>query len=142
MTLLDNVREQLKIEKAKQEEMKKLFGREYNYEDSEYVFVDALGNLIEPDKVTEQFGNFTKKNMKKRITLHGLRHSCATAMLSTKTPMKLIQAWLGHSDMGTTANTYSHVDSRSMEEAAYAIYGILIQGISINGIDAKDDEEN
>jgi len=27
--------------------------------------------------------------------------------------MKMIQDWLGHSDMGTTANIYSHIDAAS-----------------------------
>ena len=35
--------------------------------------------------------------------------------------MKKIQDWLGHSDMGTTANIYSHLESESKLESASAI---------------------
>ena len=35
--------------------------------------------------------------------------------------MKQIQDWLGHSDMGTTANIYSHIDSESKKASAMAI---------------------
>ena len=35
--------------------------------------------------------------------------------------MKMIQDWLGHSDMGTTANIYSHIDSESKKASAMAI---------------------
>jgi integrase len=35
--------------------------------------------------------------------------------------MKLIQEWLGHSDIGTTSNVYSHVDSESKKLSAEAI---------------------
>ena len=28
-------------------------------------------------------------------------------------PLKQIQEWLGHSDIGTTANIYSHLDYKS-----------------------------
>ncbi len=125
MPLLPNVREALIREKENQQRMKGLFNSGYCLEDSEYVFVDALGHLIKPDDATNHFSSFIEKNMDKRITLHGLRHSCATCMLTSKTPMKNIQVWLGHSDMGTTANTYSHVDSHSMDEMAKTIYDVL-----------------
>lgn len=35
--------------------------------------------------------------------------------------MKLIQEWLGHSDIGTTSNVYSYVDSESKKMSAEAI---------------------
>ena len=39
--------------------------------------------------------------------------------------MKMIQDWLGHSDMGTTANIYSHIDSESKKASAMAIGSAL-----------------
>ena len=39
--------------------------------------------------------------------------------------MKMIQDWLGHSDMSTTANIYSHIDSMSKKETAQAIGELL-----------------
>jgi integrase len=39
--------------------------------------------------------------------------------------MKLIQEWLGHSDMATTANIYSHVDSASKKVTGDVIGGVL-----------------
>ena len=35
--------------------------------------------------------------------------------------MKLIQEWLGHSDISTTSNIYTHVDSESKKLSADAI---------------------
>ena len=35
------------------------------------------------------------------------------------------QLWLGHSDMSTTANIYSHIDSTSKKETAQAIGELL-----------------
>ena len=40
-------------------------------------------------------------------------------------PIKMIQDWLGHSDMGTTANIYSHIDSESKKASAMAIGSAL-----------------
>ncbi|WP_330697946.1 tyrosine-type recombinase/integrase [Anaerotignum sp.] len=42
------------------------------------------------------------------IILYG--HSCASLLLRNGVSMKQIQAWLGHSDYGTTANLYAHLD--------------------------------
>ena len=45
--------------------------------------------------------------------------------LKNGVPMKMIQDWLGHSDMGTTANIYSHIDSESKKASAMAIGSAL-----------------
>ena len=42
------------------------------------------------------------------ITLHGLRHSCATAALAAGAPITAVQHLLGHRHYATTANIYSH----------------------------------
>ena len=54
-----------------------------------------------------------------------LRDSCASLLLAKGIPMKMIQDWLGHSDMATTANIYSHIDSTSKKETAQAIGELL-----------------
>ncbi len=46
-------------------------------------------------------------------------------LLANGVPMKMIQDWLGHSDMGITANIYSHIDSESKKASAMAIGSAL-----------------
>ena len=46
-------------------------------------------------------------------------------MLAKKVPMKQIQEWLGHSDIGTTANIYNHPDAESNLESADVISAAL-----------------
>ena len=53
------------------------------------------------------------------------QYSCASLLLAKGIPMKMIQDWLGHSDMATTANIYSHIDSTSKKETAQAIGELL-----------------
>ena len=83
--------------------------------------MDALGEIIAPTYVTEYFKIILKRNNLKLIRFHDLRHSCASILLANKIPMKMMQDWLGHSDMGTTANIYSHLESESKLESASAI---------------------
>ena len=61
------------------------------------------------------------------IRFHDLRQSCATLPFAQGVPMKEIQAWLGHSTIGTTANIYTHLDENSKINSANAIIGILEQ---------------
>ena len=69
-----------------------------------------------------------KKHDLRKIRFHDLRHSCASLLLANKIPMKMIQDWLGHSDMGTTSNIYSHLDANSKLDSAKAIGVALASG--------------
>ena len=69
------------------------------------------------------------KNGLKRIRFHDLRHSCASMLLANKVPMKMIQDWLGHSDMSTTANIYSHIDYTSKIETSEVLSNVLAVNI-------------
>ena len=125
LPLIPQVEEALLKEKKRQEEMRKAFKGAYNKKHTEYVCVDSLGNLIRPDYVSDHFRILLRLNNLKRIRFHDLRHSCASLLLAQGIPMKMIQDWLGHSDMGTTANIYSHIDSESKKESASAISSAL-----------------
>ena len=104
--------------KEQQEYNQKICGNCYNQEYLGYVFVDAMGNLIQPDSVTTGFPQLLKENGLRRIRFHDLRHSCASLLLKQGVPMKQIQEWLGHSDISTTANIYAHLDSQSKQLSA------------------------
>ena len=99
----------------------KICGNCYNQEYLGYVFVDAMGNLIQPDSVTTGFPQLLKENGLRRIRFHDLRHSCASLLLANGVPMKQIQEWLGHSDFSTTANIYAHLDYSSKLTSADAM---------------------
>lgn len=99
----------------------------YNYKYDEYVFVDDIGDLINPDIISNRFRTLLRKNNLKHIRFHDLRHSCASLLVASKVPMKNIQEWLGHSNFNTTADVYSHLDYSSKYESANAINQALTQ---------------
>lgn len=47
-------------------------------------------------------------NIEAPVTLHGLRHSCATAALAGGADIKTVQQILGHATYGITADIYCH----------------------------------
>ena len=91
-----------------------------------YVYVNEIGELINPDYISSAFPKFLRKNGLRKIRFHDTRHSCASLLLRNGVQMKEIQAWLGHSDYGTTANLYAHLDLQdSMLHSASALSGRL-----------------
>jgi integrase len=108
-------------EHTRQKEMKRVFGKSYSKKYLEYICVDALGELLKPNYVTDHFAVILKQSGLRKIRFHDLRHSCASLLLANGVQMKLIQEWLGHSDISTTSNIYTHVDSESKKLSADAI---------------------
>ena len=97
----------------------------YNKDYLDYVNVDAIGNIYNPDYVSEHFAVLLKRHGLRKIRFHDLRHSCASTLLALGKQMKDIQMWLGYSDIGTTGNIYSHLDSHSKAQTGAAIYDAL-----------------
>ncbi len=55
------------------------------------------------------------------ITLHGLRHTSATLLISENVNLKTVSSRLGHSEISTTMDIYSHALRKKDEEAAASI---------------------
>ncbi|MBQ6171739.1 MAG: site-specific integrase [Clostridia bacterium] len=125
LPLIPVVEEALRNQIRCREEMKKAFRKGYCTDFDEYICTDALGRLYRPDYVSEHFALLLKKNGLRHIRFHELRHSCASLLLAKKVPMKMIQEWLGHSDISTTSNIYSHLDAESKLESADIIGAAL-----------------
>ena len=50
--------------------------------------------------------------------IHSFRHSCATTLFEEKADIKKVSKWLGHSCIGITLGTYTHVLQHHLEELA------------------------
>lgn len=69
---------------------------------------------FKPDYVSHEFKKYCPNHC-----LHDLRHTFATRALEAEIPLKVVQVWLGHSEIGTTADIYSDVSRElSLTEAA------------------------
>lgn len=84
----------------------------------------GMGERIRPNFITQNFEITLKNNGLKKIRFHDLRHSCASLLYANGVSLKEIQEWLGHSDISTTSNIYTHLDFTSKVASAKAIIGI------------------
>ena len=136
LPLTPEIREMFESMKKQQAANRELFGNGYNDGDSEYVFVDMLGNLINPDYLTRKYTRLRDKYGLPHITLHEIRHTVATLMIKHKISMKHVQVWLGHRDFSTTANYYTHVYSDDIKDEMAEVMTDILNG---NDEPAKED---
>lgn len=127
LPLVGRFKEYFKEVKKAQELNKKVCGSSYNYEYDGYVFVDELGDRMNPAYLTSYFPQYIERHGMRRMRFHDLRHSCASLLLANGVPLKQIQEWLGHSDFSTTANIYAHLDYSSKLSSAQA----MMNGIAL-----------
>ena len=72
------------------EQYKQWCGSAYNHEYDEYIFVNQIGDLIDPDYVSRHFRIVLKHAGLRKIRFHDLRHSCASMLVRHGVPMKMV----------------------------------------------------
>ena len=95
------------------------------YMETDYIIVHSDGKPIYPEYLSQKLTKLQKKANLPQCRFHDLRHLCATIMLLQGVNVKVAQERLGHKDITTTMNIYSHVLPSSAREAAEKI-GALV----------------
>ncbi len=91
------------------------------------VFCTSIGTPLDPSNVTKQYRALLKRAGLEQRRFHDLRHSCGTFLASRNVHPRIIMEILGHSQISTTMNTYTHVELGSMRDALDSI-GDLFDG--------------
>ncbi len=86
--------------------------------DDNLVFCHYDGSPWLPDSLTHTWARLAKEAGVKHISLHAARHTHASLMLKQGTHVKVVSERLGHANITTTLNTYSHVLPGIQEAAA------------------------
>jgi integrase len=84
---------------------------------SSFVVAQPDGNPYDPDSISKEWRLRIIKTGLPRIRFHDLRHSHATHMLASNVHPKVASERLGHSRVGITLDTYSHVVAGLQENA-------------------------
>jgi integrase len=117
MPLPQDAIEALQRVKAKQGETQKMFGPDYR-SDLDLVFCHPDGAHIRPDTVTKAVRRIAKKAGLKNVSLHTLRHSHGSQLLSAGVPLPAVSKRLGHSNIYVTATIYAHALTSDESSAA------------------------
>lgn len=96
-----------------QEENRTFFQSDYQNKDN-YIFTWEDGRPYDPNYISRQFQKATAEFGRPEITLHKLRHSCASMLINKDWDIKKLQYWLGHTDTQTTLNIYSHFNRQRL----------------------------
>ena len=119
-------------EKRRQQKVRK---NRINYQivDSDRLFTKHDGSPINPHTLSSWFVRQVKEwnivqDENRRITVHGLRHTYATLLISSGIDIATVSKCMGHDSITTTIQTYSHLLPDGQQKCADAmgkIMGIL-----------------
>ena len=90
------------------------------WHEGSYVFTRPDGRPVIPDEISKGFKEIVRRTGLPDQTFHGLRHAHATLLLEAGVNLKVVSERLGHSNIGITADIYSHVLPTIQERAAKA----------------------
>jgi integrase len=96
----------LQFQQSKVSEHRRLCGDAY--QDNGLIFCKPDGAYFSPDLVSQAIIRRMKKAGIGNASLHSLRHTHASSLLSNGVPLPAVSARLGHADTNITARIYSH----------------------------------
>ena len=79
------------------------------YKHTDYLIQDGFGHPMNPSVLTNHIHNIEDAAGLPRISVHGLRHTFASMLNNEGVDIARISRELGHSNLSTTLNVYTHV---------------------------------
>lgn len=90
----------------------------------ELIFTTSVGTAIRPDNIQARFtracdsAGIKRHDDGKAWSVHEMRHTAASQLLSDRVPMQIVSRTLGHSSIGVTMDVYSHLSELDSELVA------------------------
>jgi integrase len=100
------------------------------FTDHGLVFCRPDGGPLHPERFSRTFSEQAAHAGLPPIRLHDLRHTWATLALTAGVHPRVAQERMGHSTVGITLGTYSHVTEGLQDQAAALIAGMMTTGVS------------
>ena len=94
------------------------------YMNQEYLFQNEKGELYTNTQVTRGWDKY-KKRTGVTVTPHQLRHGYATMLFDAGIDVKTAQKWLGHADIKTTLDVYTHLSESRQVQATEKLFDYI-----------------
>jgi integrase len=102
------------------------------WQDSRYVFTTEDGAPLHPDYLTRRFRHPVLESGLPPVRLHDLRNGAASLAHCARVDLTAVQAQLGHSSIGLTADTYTNVLTDLLAHAAEATTRLVLAAAAQN----------
>lgn len=97
------------------------------WQNSGYVFTSEMGGPMNPTSITAWLRKFSKRNNLPHINPHAFRHTVASVLIANGTDIVTVSKQLGHAQVSTTSDIYSHVIEEAKAEATECIADVLLR---------------
>lgn len=95
------------------------------WQDRNLVFTSTIGTPVDEQNLRREFTAILTAAKLPSMRIHDLRHTCASLLLAQGVAAKVVQEILGHSQIGLTLDTYSHLIPGLQSDAADKMNALL-----------------
>ena len=93
---------------------------------SGYLFPQPNGTPMHPSTFTSKFKQILEKyDLPRQLSVHSLRHTNASLLISQNVDVRTVAALLGHAQPSTTLDIYSHAFDKTKKEAQVKLMAVL-----------------
>ena len=122
--------------RTEQDRDKFLFGTDY--EDNQLVFCRPEGGYYSPDRVGARIVELMRKAGLEGVSLHSLRHTHASELISAGVPITVVSERLGHANAHVTLSIYAHALKADELAAAKIWNDAMVDVIGANKRPARE----
>lgn len=96
--------------------------------DDGWMFCNTIGRHLNPESVSQLFERIVSGSGLLRIRFHDLRHTHASILFASGTPIKVVTERLGHAHPAFTIATYQHLLPGMGATAAHSFAELVVTG--------------
>lgn len=114
------------LQKHNTRQLKEILKAGSGYVKNDLVFPTEIGEPTDAGNLRRSYSRALKKANVPYRKFHALRHTYATRLFENDVPLKTVQILLGHSNIKTTADIYTHVMPKEKIKAVEKLNSLFI----------------
>jgi integrase len=99
----------IKLKEHRKRQLEEKFGAGSKWTETGLVFTTSAGTPIDRRNLKRHLDKLLTTAKLPHFRIHDLRHFCASLLLAQGVALKVVSEILGHSQIGITADLYTHV---------------------------------